>query len=174
MGIMSLYYGHSGEHFGVGSEWRIYKKYGYTVVTLTNRDAGQGFLEAGFFAQQVIAGSTPSLDAFFFTKKVIETCMNQGFKKASQLVLANNIDLFENDLNSKRYELLQNQKVDLAIDVFKIQALAFPESYYSFDSLGEAYMKNENFDLAILNYEKSLELNPKNENAKALILQMKK
>jgi predicted negative regulator of RcsB-dependent stress response len=38
-----------------------------------------------------------------------------------------------------------------------------------YDSLGEAYMKAGNKDEAIRNYKKSLELNPKNDNAKKML-----
>jgi cytochrome c-type biogenesis protein CcmH/NrfG len=39
-----------------------------------------------------------------------------------------------------------------------------PESWNVYDSLGEAYMNHGDKDLAVKNYEKSVELNPKNEN----------
>ena len=38
-----------------------------------------------------------------------------------------------------------------------------------YDSLGEAYMKTGQKELAIKNYEKSLELNPKNDNGKEML-----
>jgi cytochrome c-type biogenesis protein CcmH/NrfG len=41
----------------------------------------------------------------------------------------------------------------------------YPESYNAYDSLGEAYMNNGEKDPAIKNYQKSLQLNPKNVNA---------
>ena len=41
----------------------------------------------------------------------------------------------------------------------------FPQSSNVYDSLGEAYMLNGGKELAIKNYEKSLELDPKNTNA---------
>jgi len=47
--------------------------------------------------------------------------------------------------------------------------LEYPESYNAYDSLGEAYMRAGEKDFAIRNYEKSLELNPKNENAKKML-----
>ncbi len=99
-------------------------------------------------------------------------CMDEGFAKASQLIAADSMALSESDLNSKGYELLQNEKHLSAIDIFRIAAQAFPESYYSFDSLGEAYMKNGNIELAILNYKKSLVINPENENAKKMIKEL--
>jgi hypothetical protein len=42
--------------------------------------------------------------------------------------------------------------------------VAFPASFDVYDSLGEAYMLNENKDLAIQSYKKSIELNPENQN----------
>jgi cytochrome c-type biogenesis protein CcmH/NrfG len=41
----------------------------------------------------------------------------------------------------------------------------YPESFNVYDSLAEAYMVNGDKALAITNYEKSLELNPDNQNA---------
>jgi len=39
-----------------------------------------------------------------------------------------------------------------------------PDSWNAYDSLGEAYLKDGNKELATKNYQKSVELNPKNEN----------
>jgi cytochrome c-type biogenesis protein CcmH/NrfG len=52
-----------------------------------------------------------------------------------------------------------------AITVFQRNVQEFPASSNVYDSLGEAYMKVGQKDLAIANYEKSLQLNPKNQNA---------
>jgi len=46
---------------------------------------------------------------------------------------------------------------------------AYPEAFNPYDSLGEAYMVNKEFELAVKNYQKSLELNPDNENAKVML-----
>ena len=45
----------------------------------------------------------------------------------------------------------------------------FPTSFNAFDSLAEAYMRNGDDELAVKNYEKPLQLNPNNENAKSMI-----
>ena len=45
----------------------------------------------------------------------------------------------------------------------------FPDSWNVYDSLGEAYMKNGNKELAIKNYKKSLEINPDNVNGKKFL-----
>ena len=52
-----------------------------------------------------------------------------------------------------------------AIEIFKLNVEAYPKASNTYDSLAEAYMANGDKELAIQNYKKSLELNPKNENA---------
>ena len=46
---------------------------------------------------------------------------------------------------------------------------AYPQSANVYDSLGEAYMDAGNKPLAIVNYQKSLELNPKNRGAVVML-----
>jgi Flp pilus assembly protein TadD len=53
-----------------------------------------------------------------------------------------------------------------ATELFKLNAQVFPGSWNAYDSLGEAYMKAGQKQLAIDNYKQSLELNPANDNAK--------
>ncbi len=49
----------------------------------------------------------------------------------------------------------------------------YPQSGNVYDSLGEAYMKGGQKKLAIQNYEKSLHLDPKNQNAVEMIKKLK-
>ena len=60
-----------------------------------------------------------------------------------------------------------------AIEIFKVNVEEFPGAYNVYDSLGEAYMINGDTKLAIKNYEISLRINPKNDNAKKMIEKMK-
>jgi CubicO group peptidase (beta-lactamase class C family) len=69
-------------------------------------------------------------------------------------------------LNAVGYDFLRDGKTDEAIRLFRRNVQEYPESANVWDSLGEAYAAAEKKDLAIENYQKSLELNPKNENAK--------
>lgn len=71
----------------------------------------------------------------------------------------------ENRLNTLGYSLLQEKKIAEAIAILKVNAELYPQSANVYDSLGEAYMTNGNKELAIVNYKKSLELDPKNNNA---------
>lgn len=65
--------------------------------------------------------------------------------------------------NGLGYSLLGVKRVKEAIEIFKLNVQEFPNSANTDDSLGEAYMISGDKDLAIKNYEKSVELNPKND-----------
>ena len=74
-------------------------------------------------------------------------------------------DFSEPQLNGVGYQLLQMKRVKDAIEIFKLNVEMFPQGFNTYDSLGEAYMVNSDKQLAIQNYKKSLELNPKNTAA---------
>lgn len=73
--------------------------------------------------------------------------------------------LTEMNINRLGYDYLRQNKYETALIVFKYNVKAYPGAFNTYDSLGEAYMKLERKEQAIQNYEKSLELNPKNNNA---------
>lgn len=78
-------------------------------------------------------------------------------------------DFTEPELNRLGYQLLQAEKQKEAIEIFKLNVAEYPKGFNTYDSLGEAYMLAGNMDLAIQNYNKSLELNPQNDNATAML-----
>ena len=75
----------------------------------------------------------------------------------------------ERQLNQLGYTLLYGGHQQDAITVFQRNVQDYPQSFNVYDSLGEAYMQTGQKDLAIKNYEKSLELNPKNDNGKEML-----
>lgn len=74
-------------------------------------------------------------------------------------------DFSESELNTLGYELIRMNKIKEAIEVLKLNVESYPQSANVYDSLGEAYMINGDKELAIKNYKKALELNPKNSGA---------
>ncbi|HEY8181154.1 MAG TPA: serine hydrolase [Thermoanaerobaculia bacterium] len=74
-------------------------------------------------------------------------------------------DFREPELNRLGYQLLRRGRVDDAIQIFQLNVEEYPNSWNVYDSLGEAYAAHGDRDLAIKNYKKSIELNPKNTNA---------
>jgi tetratricopeptide (TPR) repeat protein len=75
----------------------------------------------------------------------------------------------ESEFNTLGYRLLAMDRTDEAIKLFKLNTEYYPESSNAFDSLGEAYMEAGDTELAVENYRKSLDLDPNNTNAKAMI-----
>jgi len=84
------------------------------------------------------------------------------FKEESSTIFSS---FDENAMNNLGYKFLGEEKPKEAIEVFKLNVEEYPESSNVYDSLGEAYMKNGDKELAIKNYKKTLELNPDNNNA---------
>jgi predicted transcriptional regulator YdeE len=71
----------------------------------------------------------------------------------------------EHTLNALGYHMLYGGMEQDAVTVFQKNVQEYPQSGNVYDSLGEAYAKVGQKDLAIQNYEKSLQLDPKNQNA---------
>lgn len=79
----------------------------------------------------------------------------------------------ENDLNQLGYSFLRNEELDKALDVFKLTTILFPDSFNAYDSYGEALLMANKKEEAIEMYEKSIELNPENENGKKVLQKLK-
>jgi len=79
----------------------------------------------------------------------------------------------ETFLNDIGHCLQKRKHLDAAVIIFRLNVEAYPNSWLVYDSLGEAYMKSGNKDLAIQNYRKSLKLNPDNSNAVKMLEKLK-
>ncbi len=75
----------------------------------------------------------------------------------------------EFELNMLGYQLVARDRLDEAITIFELNVEAYPAASNTYDSLGEAYMLAGRSDDAIANYERSLELDPSNTNAEAML-----
>ena len=75
----------------------------------------------------------------------------------------------EGEINSFAYELLKSGKKNDALEVFLLNTELYPEEFNTFDSLGECLLLLGKKEEGIKAYEKSLKLNPKNENARQVI-----
>jgi hypothetical protein len=65
--------------------------------------------------------------------------------------------------NTFGFKLLKAKKMEDAYKVFKLNETSFPESWAVYHGLGETYRLMGQKELALLNYKKSLKLNPNNE-----------
>ncbi|MGB5820968.1 MAG: NAD(P)-dependent alcohol dehydrogenase [Saonia sp.] len=72
------------------------------------------------------------------------------------------------------YELLEKDKAHYAIEVFKWNIEANPESANVYDSLGETYLKTGQNTLALKNYKMAFSKDPKNKRIKSIIEKLEK
>lgn len=79
----------------------------------------------------------------------------------------------EQGINFAGYRLMDEGRLKEAIELFKQNVQLYPQSWNAYDSLGEAYMKVGDTALAIANYEKSVQLNPKNETGIAALAKLR-
>lgn len=75
-------------------------------------------------------------------------------------------------LNSLAYKMIHYDRADDAVLVLKLGIVLSPENANLYDSLGEAFMKSGDNSSAIKSYKKSLLLNPKNTNAKKMLVKL--
>lgn len=73
--------------------------------------------------------------------------------------------LDEEEMNVASYELLKAGKGEDALEVLQLAITAFPNAFNLYDSYGEILGTLGRTEESIINYKKSLQLNPKNENA---------
>jgi tetratricopeptide (TPR) repeat protein len=79
----------------------------------------------------------------------------------------------EGGLNSIGYRLLGAGDVDGAITLLDFNARLHPDSWNVWDSLGEAYAQKGDRARAIELYQKSVEMNPENENGKKKLAELR-
>ena len=84
---------------------------------------------------------------------------NEARKKDGSFLLS------EIAVNSWGYDLLGRAMTKEAIEIFKMNVTLYPDAFNTYDSLGEAYERAGDKENAIKNYRRSVELNPKNDNA---------
>lgn len=109
-------------------------------------------------------------DSPYAIKSFRERLMKQGFDHAAGVMHKikqkdTAFNLSEHDLNEFGFILLQQDKNNEALEIFKLNISLNPKSGDLYDSLAEAYLKLGDKKLATENYKRCVELNPKNDYA---------
>ena len=113
------------------------------------------------------------------SKWFVQTMQEKGINEAiKQLKSAwkdkdNRYRYSEDQLNEIGYNLLNKRKIKDAIAVLGLNAEMYPESSNAYDSLAEAFMNDGQNKMAVTYYNKSLELDPDNMNAKKMLTYIK-
>ncbi len=93
--------------------------------------------------------------------------IDAGFKAYAKIKAekAEKYIIDESELNSLGYHYMGKNEMDKAIAVFQKNIKEYPDAFNPYDSMGEAYRKHGDNKKSILNYKKSVELNPANSGA---------
>lgn len=144
------------------------------VVVLGNSDSDVGRLGMKLLGDPRPLEKPKASIAKVLNKEIDANGIEKGIALYNQLKKENPNDykFDENQLNTLAYSYLTQDKNDIALALFKLNVEAFPKSSNPYDSLGEGYLKVGDTTNATINYKKSLELNPANDNATAVLSQL--
>jgi CubicO group peptidase (beta-lactamase class C family) len=179
IGIQETAQGESLWHWGDNGRFKAYvvayPKQKIGVVVFLNGENGLSII--GDLLQTAIGGEQPALGwvkydrydspSMQFAKIARENGATEAIGRYRPELMRG--DISENAINSTGYQLLAAKRLADSIRIFQLNVDLHPQSWNVYDSLGEAYMNNGEKVLAIQNYKKSLDLNPKNGNATEML-----
>ncbi len=159
---------HTGHYPGYSAIIRRYTDIDRTIICLSN-NGYEFYLNMDAINDILNGNSTLAVRSYFDRQLQIIFLDNKIVSKKDSLTkMINNKDnyiVIESRINGLGYDLLNLNRVQDAISVFKCNTELFPGSANVYDSLGEAYMNNGQYESAIINYRRSMELDPENRNA---------
>jgi imidazolonepropionase-like amidohydrolase len=80
----------------------------------------------------------------------------------------------ESELCGLGYDLWKAERIKDAIEIFRLNVVAYPRSSDAYYCLGEAYMEDGDKENAIVSFRKSLELDPQNKYAAEMLKKLGK
>lgn len=162
------FFGHNGDDEGFQAMLTMNAETGKGIAILANSEQG---ISAGLYVLNRVAKeygwnykSLGDEDLFLIALMRGSAAVLQRYSDLKSSAGARS-HINEFTLNYLGYELMQVGKDQDAVAIMERNVQEYPQSANTYDSLGEAYAKAGKKDLAIQNYEKSLQLNPDNKNA---------
>jgi CubicO group peptidase (beta-lactamase class C family) len=143
----------------------------HDLIVIFNNTPGADLGEMAKGIRAILCGQEPVTPKRSLVPDLGEILVNRGADAAvtqyRELKRANpnGYDFDESALNRLGYMLLEKGRNADAIAIFKLNVQEYPKSGNVYDSLAEAYAKDGQKQQAIANYRKSVELDPKNQNA---------
>ncbi len=107
--------------------------------------------------------------ATVLSKKITDVGLSKTLEFYQSIKASPEYYINENEINLLAYDYLETDNTAIALALFKLNMEAFPNAFNVYDSYAEALLKLGKTQEAITNYKKSLELNPKNNNAKRML-----
>jgi CubicO group peptidase (beta-lactamase class C family) len=138
-----------------------------SLVVLLNNTGGAPLSEMTRSIIGIMNGKTYDIPKKSLAYDFLNVIKTKGIKAGLTHYNTNkendNFELNENEMNQIGYQLMGDDNVEEAAQVFKLNIDAFPKSSNVYDSYGEALMKLDDKEGAITNYKKSVEINPANQ-----------
>jgi len=174
-----LIHQHHGSSFNYESFIHYNVKEDLSIILLTN-NKNRKLREITESIENILKGDSFSIPQKSIYLTIREKCydnINEGiqlYKNLKKQHFSEYNFSDENELNQLGYDLIQKDQIEEAISIFTLLISEFPNSSNAFDSMGESYFLNGQFELSKINYQYSLELNPKNINAGEMIDRIEK
>lgn len=162
---------HGGAIFGFSSYFERLVDEGRFIVLLDNApEADLGTMADGIV--EILHGRPWKRPAKSVTRAIYGTLLEKGTTEAIRRyheikqTRAAEYDFNPAELNALGYYLLNAKKMTAAaLEIFKLNIAEYPKYANGYDSLAEALLVSGDKAQAVVNYAKSLELNPGNVNA---------
>jgi CubicO group peptidase (beta-lactamase class C family) len=143
----------------------------HDLIVIFNNTPGASLGDMAKGIRAILYGQEPVAPKRSLSHDLGQTILQNGVDAAIakyhelKTTRPNDYNFNEDALNGLGYGLLQENRNAEAIAIFKLNVEEYPKSGDVYDRLGEAYAKDGQKQSAIENYRKSLELDPKNQNA---------
>lgn len=158
--------GHSGGMPGYSSYFSRYLKDKYTIVVLSNYDMISK--NVTHYIEDILYN-----EKYKLPKARLNYFIYNNMDKIESLSsLQTILDFIQKDysinhpqyLNNIAYDFKREGKGAFAVKLFNLNVHLFPDEANVYDSLGEAYEDNKEYDMALKNYEKAVALAKKNSD----------
>jgi CubicO group peptidase (beta-lactamase class C family) len=166
--------GHSGSFNGFSSFILRFPDERLTVVVLSNSDEASATKVANNLAA-IVFGEKYALPlpkiSDVLAAKIVEKDIESALRLYQELkkTAAERYDFREQWLDSLGWDLVENKRLADALEIFKLAVQEFPKSPNAYDSLGEIYLIQKNYDSALANFKKFLELDAQNSHAQEMV-----
>ncbi|MFN0274263.1 MAG: serine hydrolase domain-containing protein [Chitinophagales bacterium] len=144
-----------------------------SVVVLANMDEPVAEkISAGIV--NMIKGTAPAPAALPVKLQLYETYKEKGIQQLEKDFESLTADFFPGEpkdfiLNALGYELLQNDELPEALEIFTLNTKLFPGIANCWDSYGEALLLSGNNEAALAAYKKALSINPDMPSSKQAV-----
>lgn len=143
----------------------------YTVDTTQVTDAQRRYYTVGTLAEQAekerLMNLQPAAACYSAANGIAKNreLLQAEFAKGS----ASRYNVSEAELNSLGYSLWREGKHDEALSIFQLNTELYPEAFNTFDSYGEILLDRGRLDEARKAYQRSLQLEPNNQQARKVL-----